>query len=110
VRRSSAGPTDDPFFVDLAGVFDVGDLPRQSGTPKDGLACLNVSAIVLKIPISTLQKDGLDVSAATSILDPDFVIGVWASASRQHHAHLGHGRFRELHGQRGYRYRAWACP
>jgi hypothetical protein len=77
------GPMDDPFFVDLAGVFDVGDLPRQNGTPKDGLACLNVSAIVLKIPISTLQKDGLDVSAATSILDPEFVIGVWASASRQ---------------------------
>lgn len=78
-----AGPTDDPFFVDLAGVFDLGDLPRQSGMPKDGLSCLNVSSIVLKIPISTLQKDGLNVSAATSILDPDFVIGVWASASRQ---------------------------
>ncbi|MEO8589893.1 MAG: DUF4331 family protein [Flavobacteriales bacterium] len=77
------GPVDDPFYVDLAGVFDLGDLPRQNGTPKDGLACLNVSAIVLKIPISTLQKDGLNVSAATSILDPDFVIGVWASASRR---------------------------
>ncbi len=77
------GPTDDPFYVDLAGVFDLGDLPRQSGTPKDGLSCMNVSAIVLKIPISTLQKDGLAVSAATTILDPDFVIGVWASASRQ---------------------------
>jgi len=77
------GPVDDPFYVDLAGVFDLGDLPRQNGTPKDGLACLNVSAIVLKIPISTLQKDGLDVSAATSILDPEFVIGVWASASRR---------------------------
>jgi len=78
-----AGPTDDPFFVDLAGVFDLGDLPRQSGMPKDGLSCLNVSSIVLKIPISTLQKDGLEVSAASSILDPDFVIGVWASASRR---------------------------
>ncbi|MBP7155256.1 MAG: DUF4331 family protein [Flavobacteriales bacterium] len=78
-----AGPVDDPFYVDLAGIFDLGNAPRQSGTPKDGLACLNVSAIVLKIPISTLQKDGLDVSASTSILDPDFVIGVWASASRQ---------------------------
>jgi len=78
-----AGPTDDPFFVDLAGIFDLGDAPRQSGMPKDGLSCLNVSSIVLKIPISTLQKDGLNVSAATSILDPDFVIGVWASASRQ---------------------------
>jgi len=78
-----AGPTDDPFFVDLAGIFDLGDAPRQSGMPKDGLSCMNVSSIVLKIPISTLQKDGSNVSSATSILDPDFVIGVWASASRQ---------------------------
>lgn len=44
------GPTDGPFYVDLAGVFSLGDLPRQSGTPKDGLSCMNVSAIrVLKI-------------------------------------------------------------
>ncbi|HEX2617665.1 MAG TPA: DUF4331 family protein, partial [Flavobacteriales bacterium] len=77
------GPMDDPFFVDLAGVFDLGDLPRQSGTPKDGLACLNVSSIVLKVPISTLQKNNLTVDQAVNILDPDFVIGIWASASRQ---------------------------
>ncbi len=77
------GPVDDPFYVDLAGVFDLGDLPRQNGTPKDGLACLNVSAIVIKVPISTLQKNGHDVSMAANILDPDFVIGIWASASRQ---------------------------
>ncbi len=77
------GSMEDPFFVDLAGVFDLGDLPRQSGTPKDNLACLNVSSIVMKIPISTLQKDGHDVSMAANILDPDFVIGVWASASRK---------------------------
>ncbi len=78
-----AGPVDDPFFVDLAAVFDLGDLPRQNGTPKDNLACLNVHSIVLKVPISNLQKDGMHVSQASNILDPDFVIGVWASASRQ---------------------------
>lgn len=77
------GSVDDPFFVDLAGVFDLGDLPRQSGTPKDGVACLNVSTIAIKVPISTLQKDGLDVSQAANILDGNYVIGVWASASRQ---------------------------
>lgn len=77
------GPVDDPFFVDLGGIFDLGDAPRQMGTPKDGVACKNVSTIVIQVPISTLQKDGLGVSSATSILDPDFVIGVWASASRQ---------------------------
>ncbi len=76
------GPVDDPFFVDLAGVFDLGDTPRQTGTPKDGLACSNVSAIAIKVPISDLQKGGLNVSQAANILDGDFVIGVWASASR----------------------------
>jgi hypothetical protein len=78
-----AGPVDDPFFVDLGGIFDLGDAPRQNGTPRDGVACYNVSAICLKIPISTLQKSHKSVSQATSILDPDFVIGVWASASRR---------------------------
>jgi hypothetical protein len=77
------GPVDDPFFVDLGGIFDLGDAPRQMGLPKDGVACKNVSTIVIQVPIATLQKDGLSVSQATSILDPDFVIGVWASASRQ---------------------------
>ena len=77
-----AGPTDDPFFVDLGGIFDVGDAPRQNSAPRDGLACFNVSTIALKIPIDMLQKDGNDVTSATSILDADFVIGVWASASR----------------------------
>lgn len=77
------GPTDDPFFVDLAGIFDLGDAPRQNGTPKDGVGCLNVSTIAIKIPIATLQKNGLPVTSATNILDGNFVIGVWASASRQ---------------------------
>ncbi|CAN5274665.1 hypothetical protein BH09BAC1_BH09BAC1_05450 [soil metagenome] len=78
-----AGPTDDPFFVDLGGVFDLGDMPRQGGTPRDGLRRLNVSTIAIQVDISTLQKDGQAVSAAANILDADYVIGVWASASRQ---------------------------
>lgn len=80
------GPVDDPFFVDLAGAFDVGNF-RPDGNminpPKDGLARYNVHTITLKIPINLLQKTGLSVSSAANILDGDFVIGVWASASRQ---------------------------
>lgn len=78
-----AGPVDDPFFVDLGGIFDLGNSPRQDGPNRDALACLNVSAIALKVPISTLQKDGKSVDQAVNILDGDFVIGVWASASRK---------------------------
>ncbi|MEL6252320.1 MAG: DUF4331 domain-containing protein [Bacteroidota bacterium] len=78
------GPADDPFYVDLGGIFDLGDSPRQNGGQvRDGLAQLNTHSIVIQVPISTLQKDGKDVSQATDILDGDFVIGVWASASRQ---------------------------
>ena len=77
------GPSDDAFFVDLGGIFDLGDAPRQGGgIVRDGLARRNVHSICLQIDISTLQKDGKNVSQAANILDGDFVIGVWASASR----------------------------
>jgi hypothetical protein len=80
------GPADDPFFADIGGVFDIGQT-RAGGTgvnaPVDGLACKNVHSIVIKAPIATLQKNGLGIGSAVNILDPAFVIGVWASASRQ---------------------------
>ncbi len=79
-----AGPVDDPFFVDLGGIFDLGDAPRQGPThSQDGLKCINVSTLALEVDVSTLQKDHKSVSQAESILDPNYVIGVWASASRQ---------------------------
>jgi hypothetical protein len=80
------GPVDDPFFVDLAGAFDLGNFRPEGNTTnptKDGLTRYNVHSIALKIPINLLQKDGKTAAQATSILDGDFVIGVWASASRQ---------------------------
>ncbi len=82
--RVYAGPADDPFFVDLGGIFDLGDAPRTDGTKAyDGLKCKNVSVLALKIDIDHLQKDRKKVSEALNILDPDYVIGVWASASRK---------------------------
>lgn len=80
------GPVDDPFFVDLGGIFDLGQT-RAGGTgtnaPSDGVGHKNVHSIALQIPIATLQQNGLAVSSATNILDGRFIIGVWASASRQ---------------------------
>ncbi|MCU0346425.1 MAG: DUF4331 domain-containing protein [Saprospiraceae bacterium] len=76
------GPADDPFFVDLGGVFDLGNLPRQSGAPRDGLGQYNVHSIAIQVPISTLRKMGAAATPA-NILDGDYVIGVWASASRR---------------------------
>ena len=86
------GPADDPFFVDLAGAFDVGNFRPEGNAAnptKDGLARYNVHSIAIKVPISLLQKDGKDVSQAANILDGDFVIGVWASASRRQIKTLG---------------------
>jgi hypothetical protein len=77
-----AGPTDDPFFVDLGGIFDLGDAPRINGKAADGLACYNVSAIAIQVPIAILKKTSAPAQPV-NILDGDYVIGVWASASRQ---------------------------
>lgn len=80
------GPVDDPFFVDLAGAFDVGNFRPEGNTtnaPIDALNRFNVHTIALKVPVGLLQKDGKDISQAKNILDGDYVIGVWASASRQ---------------------------
>jgi hypothetical protein len=88
-----AGPADDPFFVDLGGIFDLGDAPRQNnnGIVRDGLSQYNVHSLVIEVPIATLQKDGKGPGQASNILDGDFVIGVWASASRQTTTTLGSG-------------------
>ena len=75
------GPADDPFFVDLGGVFDLGDMPRQNGNARDGLSGYNVHAIAIQVPIATLRKTSAPATPV-NILDPDYVIGVWASASR----------------------------
>ena len=77
------GPSDDPFYVDLGGIFDLGDAPRQSMRSRDGLAQYNTHSICLQIDIATLSKNKQPVSAAVNILDPNYIIGVWASASRQ---------------------------
>ena len=73
------GPVDDPFFADLGGIFDLGNI-RPNGP--DGLAKFNCHSIVIEVPISTLQKNGKTTSQAANILDGDFVIGVYASAYR----------------------------
>lgn len=78
------GTADDPFFVDLGGIFDLGDAPRTTGSsPMDALKCKNASVLALQVDIAALQKDKKPVTAAKNILDPDYVIGVWASASRK---------------------------
>lgn len=75
------GPMDDPFFVDLGGAFDLGGF-RPSAQGRDAVAKFNCHSIVIEVPVSTLQKNNQTVAQAANILDGDYAIGVWASASR----------------------------
>lgn len=79
-----AGQRDDPFFVDLGGVFDLLSLRGQaspvgysanqgSNLPQDGVAGYNTHAIAIQVPTAALLAPGRN--------DP--VIGVWATASRR---------------------------
>ncbi len=86
------GPVDDPFFVDLGGIFDLGNSPRQgTNVMHDAIAKTNVHSIAIQVPISTLQQDGKGVAQDQNILDGDYVIGVGASASRRKIPTLGVG-------------------
>ena len=85
------GPTDDPFFTDLGAIFDLGSVRARATatgnnnlTARDGLARKNTHAIALQIPVTLLAKTGTTaLTATTSILDSNYIIGVWASANRQ---------------------------
>ena len=75
------GPTDDAFFTDLGSIFDLGSV-RSAGSARDGLARKNVHSIVMQIPVAMLAKNGQALTASTNILDSNYIVGVWASASR----------------------------
>jgi len=73
-----AGQRDDPFFVDLGSIFDLGGLrpfnslhllPLPNAAGVDDVAGYNVHSIVLQVPISQL-------------VDTNPTVGVYASASR----------------------------
>ena len=78
-----AGPRDDPFYVDLGGIFDLLTIrpgaPGHQGGGVDGVAGYNCHTIALQVPIDQLTIDG---SVPTSSSDAAAVIGVWATASR----------------------------
>jgi hypothetical protein len=88
-----AGQRADGFFVDLGSIFDLGALrPIQSDQAYppnaaaddvpgfNSLAGKNVHCIALQIPISSLTSTQ---AAPTGINDPNAVIGVYTTASRQ---------------------------
>jgi hypothetical protein len=82
-----AGPRDDPFFVDLGSIFDLGGLRPFNGAHLlaldpaagvDGVGGYNTHSIVLQVPANSLTRDGKGPSDTKTP-----VIGIYASASRQ---------------------------
>ncbi len=83
-----AGQRDDPFFVDLGSIFDLGGLrpfnafhliPGKAAPGIDDLKGLNVHSIAVQVSIASLTRDG----KAHAANDPKGTIGVWTAAYRQ---------------------------
>ena len=84
-----AGQRDDPFFVDLGSIFDLAGLrpfnnlhviPLPAAPGVDDVSGFNVHTIALQVPIAELTRNH---QLPTGPKDPNAVIGIYASASRQ---------------------------
>jgi Domain of unknown function (DUF4331) len=81
-RKVFAGPRDDPFFVDLGSIFDLGGLrpfnpfhilpPNVAAPGQDGVLNYNTHSIAIQVPKTDLVK----APSANGI------VGIYASASR----------------------------
>lgn len=77
-----AGQTDDAFFVDVGGLFDlltIRVLPGNAGGGVDSLKGFNAQSIALQVPINQLTKQK---NQPTTVSDPNAVIGVWSATLR----------------------------
>ncbi len=81
------GQRDDPFFVDIGSIFDLGALrpfnaahliPLKKGEGKDNVGGFNTHTTALQMDKDALVNGNCDGSAS----DADCVIGVWATAER----------------------------
>jgi len=84
-----AGQRDDAFFVDLGSIFDLAGLrpfntlhaiPLPTAPGIDDVDGYNTNSIAIHVPLQKLTDDH---RLPTDANDPDAVLGVWATASRQ---------------------------
>ncbi|CAN5530968.1 DUF4331 domain-containing protein [soil metagenome] len=81
--RVFAGQRDEGFYIDVGAIFDTLALRGGGVSPTggvDGTSGFNVNTIAFEAPIQALTRNN---SVPTSPTDPNAVIGVWATASRQ---------------------------
>ncbi len=74
-----AGERDDPFYVDLGGIFDlltIRKVPGDKGKGVDGVGGFNTLTIAIQVPIDRLTKDGLAAGGDNAI------IGVYSTTER----------------------------
>jgi hypothetical protein len=83
-----AGQRDDPFFADVASIFDLGGLrpfneahllPLPTEMGQDTLSSFNVKSIAIQVPIAALTNDGQPVSGPEAA---NAVVGIWGGAAR----------------------------
>ena len=84
-----AGQRNDPFFVDLGSIFDLGDLrpfqnlhliPSAAAPGVDATKTLNIHTIAIQVPIGDLSANG---SVPTDVMSAKSVLGIWGAASRR---------------------------
>ncbi len=79
-----AGPTDDPFYVDLGAAFDLlkirGGAPGDAINGKDAVAGYNVHSLVIQVPFSDVTRNGNPNPSAN---DSNAIVGVWCTSSRR---------------------------
>jgi len=93
-----AGQRDDPFYVDLGGVFDLVNfhVAPPDGFSKggvDGLKGYSVNTIALQVPITQLTGTK---KVPTDVNDTDSVVGVYSSASRPVISKSGKTRWQQV--------------
>ena len=86
--KEFTGQRDDPFFVDVNSIFDLGGLrpfnslhliPQPTSAGLNSTAGYNVHTTAIQVPISKLAPTCPTGTAST---DPKCVIGVWTTAER----------------------------
>ena len=87
--KTFVGPADDPFFIDLAVVFDGINIDKpgrpdiglgNQGGGKDDVAGYNTHAFALQVPESDVTRNGRSVSGADA---GNAVVGVWTTTERK---------------------------
>jgi Domain of unknown function (DUF4331) len=87
--RTFVGPADDPFFIDLATIFDGINIDKpgrpaiglgNQGGGKDDVAGYNTHAFALQVPESDVTRNRRSVSGPGA---SNAVVGVWTTTERK---------------------------